>query len=256
MKKIILIIALTVAVLSACNQAPSRDNQLRPATDTNEAARANLRLGIEYMRRGDYEIALEKLNRARAADAKYSGIYNAFGLLYQQLGRKHDAEKNFKKALKLDPGDSSTMNNYGRFLCQVGRSEEAEKTFLRAAENPLYTTPEIAITNAGTCARKNDRARAAEKYFRQALDIDKTIPTALLQMSQLSLDKANYLSARAYLQRYLAVARPTPASLWLGIRIERKLGDEDALSSYTLSLKNNFPDSRETGLLLESEATR
>ena len=72
-------------------------------------------------------------------------------------------------------------------------------------------------------------------------------------MSQLSFDNTNFLSARAYLQRYLVISRHSPASLWLGIKVERKLGDEDALSSYELSLKNNFPDSIEAGLLLESE---
>ena len=70
-------------------------------------------------------------------------------------------------------------------------------------------------------------------------------------MSQLSYDKKNYLSARAYLQRYLAVSRHSAASLWLGIRIENILGDKDALSSYKLSLKNNFPDSTEASRLGE-----
>ena len=51
------------------------------------------------------------------------------------------------------------------------------------------------------------------------------------------------------LQRYLAVARHSAGSLWLGIRIEQQLGDNDALSSYMLSLKNNFPDSKEAAEL-------
>ena len=256
MKKILLLIALLLPVLIACNQSAGKRATLHPNAETNEAALANLRLGVAYMTRGEYEKSLEKLNRARAADPEYSGVYNAYGLLYQLLKRDRDAEKSFRKALKLNPGDSDTMNNYGRFLCQVGRSGEAEATFLKAAENPLYATPEIAITNAGTCAVKDKRPADAENYFRQALAMNQEIPTALLQMSQLSYAKKNFLSARAYLQRYLAIVRHTPASLWLGILIERKLGDKDTMSSYALSLKNNFPESREAGLLLESEAVR
>jgi type IV pilus assembly protein PilF len=254
MKRTILLFVLVLPLFNACMQTAGNNSKLRPSAGTNPAAQANLNLAIEYMNRGEYERSLEKLDRAHAADAGYSNIHNAYGLLYQLLERNNDAERSFKKALKLNPSDSNTMNNYGRFLCQVDRSEEAEKTFLRAADNPLYATPEIAITNAGTCAFKNKRLPEAENYFRRALEINKQIPTALLQMSQLSYKKTSYLSARAYLQRYLAVARHNPASLWLGIRIERELGDKDALSSYTLSLKNNFPDSKEAGLLLESEA--
>jgi type IV pilus assembly protein PilF len=73
-------------------------------------------------------------------------------------------------------------------------------------------------------------------------------------MAQLSFGNKNYLSARAHLQRYLAVSRHSPVSLWLGIKIEKKLGNKDALSSYAMSLRNNYPDSREAGFLLESES--
>ena len=75
---------------------------------------------------------------------------------------------------------------------------------------------------------------------------------ALIQMGQISYDQGNYLSARGYLQRYLEVARHTPASLWLGIRVEKELGDKDTLSSYALLLRNNFPDSDEAALLRQS----
>ncbi len=54
------------------------------------------------------------------------------------------------------------------FLCQEGRLEEAEKTFLRAAANPLYETPEIAITNAGSLSLVTiNREAEAEKYYQR-----------------------------------------------------------------------------------------
>ena len=73
-------------------------------------------------------------------------------------------------------------------------------------------------------------------------------------MSELTFKQNNYMSSRGYLQRYLEVGRHTPKSLWLGIQVERILGDKDAVSSYALMLKNNFPDSEETRLLNESGA--
>ena len=70
-------------------------------------------------------------------------------MLYQQLGDDNKAEENFKRALAINNVDSSTLNNYGNFLCKLGRLSEAENAFLKAAENPLYDDPEIAITNVG-----------------------------------------------------------------------------------------------------------
>ena len=251
MKSLVLFIFIS-GILSGCNQATTGGN-LQPSQVTNEAAIANLNLGIAYMEQRNYEKALEKLEKARQADPGFSTTYNMLGLLYQTLGDNNQAEDYFKKAISLNSNDSSTFNNYGRFLCQTGRPDEAEEIFLRSSNNPLYETPEIAITNAGTCAMMNDRKEDAEVYFRQALQLNPKMPEALIQMATISYEQANYLSARAYLQRYQEQARHTPKSLWLGIQVERELGDNDALASYTLLLKNGFPDSREAGLLLESQ---
>jgi type IV pilus assembly protein PilF len=57
------------------------------------------------------------------------------------------------------------------------------------------------------------------------------------------------------LQRYLEVGAHTAQSLWLGIRIERELGDRDALASYSLQLEKSYPDSEEARLLLESKGS-
>ena len=237
--------------LSSCSQFQT-DNTVQPTVRSNEVAEANINLGMEYMKQGDYTKALEKLKKAQAADPGFPSVYNALGLLYQQLGEADKAEQNYKRALNLNASDPSTLNNYGFFLCQSGRYEEAEAAFLKAADNPLYKTPEIAISNAGTCALINGYTEVAETHFRNALKINSRIPTVLIQMSELSYNQGKYLNARGYLQRYLAIDKHTPKSLWLGIRIERELGDKDALSSYALLLRNNYPESEEAQLLRES----
>ena len=76
---------------------------------------------------------------------------------------------------------------------------------------------------------------------------------ALIQMADLSFRAERYLSARGYFQRYSEVAKHTAKTLWLGIRIERQLGDRDAESSYRLLLEKNYPDSPLTQRLLESD---
>ncbi|MCZ6525337.1 MAG: type IV pilus biogenesis/stability protein PilW [Gammaproteobacteria bacterium] len=249
MKKLLLLLLLIFA-LPACNQ--TGNSTIRPKTTTNEATISNIHLGVEYMRRGEFEQALTKLERAREADPGYYGVYNVLGVLYQRLGDPKQAERYFKKAIRLNANDSATLNNYGQFLCQTDRPDEAEQTFLRAADNPLYETPEIAITNAGLCASLNGQPNTAERYFRQALSLNPTIPIALIRMSQLSYEHAKYLSARAYLQRYLAITKHNAKTLWLGIRIEQNLGDDNAISSYSLLLRNNFPDSDEASMLQEA----
>ncbi len=238
--------------LNGCNQTPGSSGSYRPTEGTNDIAQTNLNLGIAYLRTGEFEKALEKLQKARAADKNYPPIYNALGVLYQRLGNKVKAEEYYLHALGLNGSDSSTLNNYGQFLCQDSRFDEAEVTFLKAANNPLYATPEIAFSNAGTCAMKQGELDTAETYFRDALKKNPKVSIALLQMAEISYATGNYLSARGYLQRYLEISSHTAKSLWIGIQVENELGDKNALSSYKLLLRNKFPDSKETSLLKDS----
>lgn len=224
----------------------NREHQLE------QVAAANVNLGIAYMQRGKYQLALDKLNRAIQAKHDYAPAYNALGLLHQRLGDPDQAEKNFKQAIKLNPEDSRSLNNYGLFLCQQKQIEQANTVFLQAAENPFNNKPEIAITNAGTCAYSNGQYDEARNYFRKALEKNPKVSPALIQLAELSYDQNDYIDARQYLQRYEDVSNHTARSLWLGVRIENELGDKDKLSSYALLLRNKFPDSEEAELLRES----
>ena len=248
---IALTLLLAVAV-SACGPAATGNGQVRPTQTSNDVAVANLRLGIAYMERGEYEKSLSKLDKALQADPNYFATFNVLGVLHQRMGEFQLAENYFNKSLRSSPSNPSTLNNYGQFLCSQGRLEEADEAFNKAANNPLYESPEIANANAGTCAMKNQRYDQAETYLRLALKQNPRIPAALLQMAELNVMQQNFLSARAYIERYTEVAKHSPKSLWLGIQTERELGDSDALSSYALLLKNNFPDSEEAKKLIES----
>lgn len=247
----VLTLTLGLVLLCGCANTPDKGG-LKTQVKSNPVAETNLNLGIAYMQRGEYEKALEKLDRAYKADPGYYNTHYAYGLLYQKLGKPKLADEHFRKAISLNPADSATRNAYGQFQCLQGHYKKAEKLFQEAADNPLYETPEVPLANAGLCAVQNKDDAKAETYFRHALDINPRIPLALIQMSRLSYNRGKFLSARGYLQRFQEVAKHTPESLWLGIRIERELGDENAVASYGLLLKNNFPDSDETALYLES----
>jgi len=154
--------------------------------------------------------------------------------------------------VELDPMDSYARNAYAVFLCRKGEVDTALKHFDAAVDNPLYPQPEVALANAGQCARSKDSV-LAERYLRTALRRNAQFAPALFQMARISFENSNALSARGYLQRYLAVAKHTPQTLWLGIQVERELGDRDAVASYSLLLQGQFPDSEEARLLQESK---
>jgi len=217
----------------------------KEAPKRHAIAEANVALAVEYMRRGRYREALEKLERARDAEPRHAPTYSMLGLLHQRIGEPKPAEANFLKSIQLDPDNAEFVNNYGQFLCRQGRYPEAEETFLKAAKNPLYLTPDVAYANAGNCAFANRDPVKARQYFGAALAANSTAPAALIALSELEYGAGDYAAADRYLQRYVKVAQHSPRSLWLGVRIKQRTGDLDGRESYAMLLRGKFPESGE-----------
>lgn len=236
-------IVMLFVLLTACNSiGGTRSEYVAPDP---KAAEINMRLGLNYLQRGDYAVALEKLEKALKQNPNLPSAHNTIALLYQRLDENDKAESHFLEAVERDPDYSEAQNNFGAFLCAQGRYQAAEDRFLKATENPLYETPELAYENAGLCASRIPNAEKAESYFRKALQIEPTLSKSLLNMAELSYEQQKYLQARGYIQRYQSAANWTPQSLLMAIKTENKLNDQDAVSSYMLILRSRFPDSDE-----------
>ena len=237
-------------LLSACQ---STSTVVKPQSDRVKLAEINTELGAQYMQNREYQIAMDKLKKAVELNPRSVNAHSTLALLYAVIGQNEQAEASFKQALRIDGTNSSVMNNYGQFLCQRERYEEGEKMILKAVANPLYPNAENGYYNVGVCAIRGGKLEAADGYFRKALEIDGQMAPALLQMADVSLQLQRALQARAYLQRYSALTQMNARALWLGVQVERQLGDRDAEASYALQLEKHFPDSPQTKLLLESK---
>lgn len=249
MKQLVLFLSLAlVMMLTGCS-----GNAAREDVDYEKAAKANAELGLRYMLQGNNELALTKLKRALEHDPTYAPTHHYMAELYRRLDRPDKADDHFRDAVYYDDkNDSNLYNNYGAFLCSQGRHDDGVKQFLKVLDNPVYSRPGQVYENLGMCWESKPDLEKAEEYLRKALKENPRLPKSLLAMGRISFERGNTLSARAYLQRYEAVARHSPESLWLGVRIERILGDKDALASYGLMLKGRFPEAPETKLYLES----
>ncbi len=222
------------------------------SASARERARIHTELGVTYYDAGKMAVALEELNEAISADRTYAPAWNARGLVYMDLKEDARAESDFKEALRVDPANSQAKNNYGLFLCQRNRGREGIRYFLDAVKNPLYATPDVAYKNAGLCARGIGDLAAAEEYFGRALRLNAQQPQALYSMADMRFERGDAQSAKPYMDRYMRlVSTPGPEALWLAARIERRMGDNEALSNYAGQLRRNFPGSPETRALNE-----
>jgi type IV pilus assembly protein PilF len=258
-KTLVTIILISVFGLSGCQTTGVRlggtegdtTGSLGQSQKTG-AGDVYVRLAVAYMQKSQLAEALKNAKRAVGLDPGNGEAHNVLAIIYSRLGENALAGKHFKRAKSLQPKNSYTLNAYGSFLCGQKKFKEAEEQFKAALENPLYKTPEVALTNAGICARQHKDLDVAEAYLRRALQHNKNFSTALFQMSKLSYEIGETQEARRFLNRYHDVANYTAESLWLGIQIEQKLGNRDAVASYSMQLKGKYPDSTEVQLLKDS----
>jgi len=247
--KIVVGLVTTVLLLGACTSNKSRFAE----QEKGDPAEINTQLAIEYMREGMYQASMEKFKKALKQNPNLQVAHASLAILYERLGENELAEKHYREAYNLNRKDPLTLNNYGQFLCRDGRLKEADKMFAAAVRDPLYRHPETVYTNAGICAQMRPDPELADTYFRKALQANPKYPPALREMVKGSFAEEKYLATRAYLTRLQDVTTLTPEYLWIGVRAEEALGDKNAVSSYALVLKNQYPDSDETQALIKWE---
>lgn len=220
-------------------------SQQTAITDSQQRAKVHTELGALYLQKGNVAVALDEGRIALAADSSYAPAYNLMGLSYMQLRENASAEKSFEDALRQAPNDPEINNNFGWFLCQTGREQQSLVYFNNAIKNPLYSTPAMPNTNAGQCLLRIKDDQGAEEYFMRALRLEPGNVRALYFLADINYRQARYAVARQYLQELHKLTQPAAETLWLAVRIERKLGDREDELTYASQLNRKFHGSPE-----------
>ena len=243
--KIIKTITVLVIVLSLASCASTRTRELKKSTvgDNKAASEVNVQLAAGYIQRKQYEVAKQKLDKAIELDDDNVEAYKLMAYLMSGLGKNDEAEEYYQQALDVAKDDPEVHNGYGAFLCKMGRIDDALEQFRKAYENPYYKTAYLAYSNAGSCLLQQKKYAEAEKLLRKALKQQPKLAGALISMAEIGVKAKKFLMARAYIQRYHAVAPVSAESLWLQMQAEKALGAEDAYIEVARQLIDKFPDS-------------
>lgn len=252
--KAMALIAVTAVWLVGC--VTTTTGPKVPQANRTEAAESNYNLGRQYYLRGNYEQARTALNRSLEYNSRLAKAHMMLGLTYEQLDIPRLAKEHYELAVRSEPRNIAVRNAYAVYLCNNDQSDEAREQFERVVSAPDNDDPEVALTNAGVCMQSVSDIATAEAYFRRALDEKSNHPEALLQLMLLKHGGGDSLSARAFLERYMSVAPPSPAILQIAIEIERKTGNDTAECEYMRRLLSEFPTSDESKRVLRFSADR
>ena len=248
---------LFASVLAGCasgggSVSGGSTQELKTASDqTTQEKRASIRmqLAVGYYQDGKYAIALDEIKQAIAIEPNYADGYGVRALIYTSMGELTLADENYQRALKLAPNSPDLSNNYGSFLCTAGgKPAEAMSYFDRALKNPRYATPVSALVNAGNCSLKTKQYALAERYFNDALRYDPDLAQTNTGLARTYYERRDYQRAGFFINRLTTSSKLDSLSaetLWLAIRVARKLGDRTLEASLTGQLQQRFPGSSE-----------
>lgn len=249
-----LLVGLAVG-LSGCVSSPveqkapeiERPSSEQPSTERGRpGAKLHTELGTAYLQAARMGVALDEANAAIKFDPTYAPAYLLKGLVYAEIEQFDAAKPAFEQAARLAPGDPDVNNAYGWFLCSQGQEDAGLQRLEQAARNPYFSTPGKAWANAGLCLLRKKDDLAAEERFLRAVAQDDRDAVSMYFLADINLRLDRGLRAKQWVDT-LMNKRPEQGVdlLWLALRIERRLGNEDAVRKYAEKLRADFPGSIE-----------
>ncbi len=256
LQRLLLSLLLAATLLAAMGlagcAAPAGDTGLRgdPVTDSDETpqrkrARLRMELAVNYFAEGRTEIALDEIKQALAIDPQYAAAFNLRGLVLLRMNEPRLAEESFRRALALAPRDGDTWHNLGWMQCQQARYPDAQQSFQRALALPNYNGQAKTLMAQGLCQARAGKPEDAERSLARSYELDAANPVTGYNLARLLMQRGELVRAQFYIRRLNNSEQANAESLWLGIRVERRLGDSAAMGQLADQLRRRFPQSRE-----------
>ncbi len=250
------VLLATVLLASGC--VTTTDGPFTAKVDKVKAAEQYVQLGIAYYQQREYEIAIQRLNRALESNPNMPEAYSVLGLVYQAQNEMNVAEEKYLKALSLNPKFTRGRTYYAAFLYQLERFPQALDQFQIAANDVAYPSRAQIFSNIGLVHVRLDQIEEAIAAYEKALDIRRDQPQVMLALATLYHQRSNYDLSNGYYKAFRSQVRArnishTAQSLKLGIDLARQRQDLDEEASLLLLLKNLYPDSPEYQAIKESD---
>jgi len=208
-------------------------------------ARIRLELAVGYFEEGKTNVALDELKQVIAADPEFADAYNLRGLIYMRLNDLRAAEESFRRAVAINPRDADVHHNYGWLQCQLGRYNDSFRSYERALANPLYAGRAKTFMALGLCQARAGLSADAERSLSRSFELDAGNPITGFNLAQLLYLRGEYPRAQFYIRRLNNSELANAETLWLGIKVERRMNDQVAMQQLGEQLRKRYPQSRE-----------
>ena len=215
--------------------------------EVQRLAQTRLQLAAMHFEEGRAEVALGEVAQALQASPRYPDAYSLKGWIHMSLQDYPAAHESFAQALVLRPGNADALYNMGWLQCQQKQFGQADLKFDAALAAPRTNGQSIAriLLAKGVCLHEAGQGAAALKSLEQAYELEPGSPAVAYNFANALHSQGEAERARFYVRRINNSQWSSAQSLWLGVKVERRLGDQVAMRQLADQLHKRFPDSKE-----------
>jgi Tfp pilus assembly protein PilF len=159
----LLALALCIGILSCATGAD--------LIQKKKEAEAYRNVGEAYLAAGKTTLALRELLKAESLYPEDHLLQGDLGMAYMAKEHLDEAIVHFKRALEIQPDYAPAKNNLGAAYLAKGEIDQAITIFQELNQDILYASPHYPLFNLGRAYFMKKDYPAAEKYFKEALEL-------------------------------------------------------------------------------------
>jgi len=155
------------------------------------------------------------------------------------------AEESFIRVLTSTPHDSNGKHKLAWLRCQQARYPESFELFSQVLANALYGERAKTLRALGLCQASAGLPRQAEASLLKSYEFDAGNPVTGYNLALLLFGRSDFARAQFYVRRLNNSELANAESLWLGVKVERRMQNRDAMTQLAAQLLKRFPQSPE-----------
>jgi type IV pilus assembly protein PilF len=254
---LILITLLCFAVSGCVTTSTSRYDKKK---DIVKAEKTYIQIGYGHFEKKNMQEAKKALSKALELNPKSGGAHMGLARIYDLELEQDLARDHFKKAIRYDETTEAHFQ-YGVYLYNQGDLKGAYREFKTVLKDTVYTRRAQSLEYQGIVAKRLGKIDEAIDNYRRAIALNAMLANSHIGLTNIYFEREDYVQSYSAYNGFInlvraQVARHNASTLWLGIQLAYIQEDSNALSSYSLQLRNLFPDSKEYQSYLDWKADK
>lgn len=194
------ILCSILMMISGCASLNSSERQ--------EKAELHMQIGISYLQRQNYPMALKELLVAEDLAPNNAAIESNLGLVYFFRERYDLSEKHYLKAISSRKDFTEAKNNLARVYIELDQLNKAEPLLKEAVKDLTYPDYPLVNVNYGVLEYKKKNYVQSKAYLKKALEVDRENCNGHLYLGRNYLDTEDLSLAIDELEKAIAFCQP------------------------------------------------